>query len=182
MSIWPQRAAAVLANDNIIVDWSIRDEGLYNDIFSGKPVNSCNFCHFTSHVSNFCPLQLESNISCNQEPFRRPLKQADRQQPIDIHGRARLFHLGKEVCNNFNSEPGCSATSCIWAPCCASLVKVIIPSMFALWTRQEFITRRKEGHLSKLAGIHPHWHWLSRAQAVKKRELTPSNTLRSTTL
>jgi len=111
-----QRAAALLRFNNICIDWSVRDEILYNNIFSGRPVNACTHCGTTSHASAFCAYQSDM-------PRRDPAphrQAADRSRSNDLHGRPRLFHQQKEICNNFNSDSNCRVQTCTRAHVCTS--------------------------------------------------------------
>lgn len=115
------RAASLLRYSNICLDWSVRDEILYNNIFAGRPVNQCSNCLSSTHDSNFCladhpPARHETHRS-NRTP--RPAA-SDRTRTADIHGRPRVFHQNKEVCNNFNGDAGCKAQNCTRAHVCVS--------------------------------------------------------------
>ena len=127
-----QKAAAYLRHDNINVDWSIRDERLFNNIFAGRSVNSCNFCGSTSHGPGFCQAELENPRGFFRNQDRRALADRTNQDSrppassrsadstVDSHGRARTFHQQKEICNNFNGSFGCKAPKCPRAHICSS--------------------------------------------------------------
>lgn len=113
-----QKAAAYLRHENIAIDWSIRDEMLYNDIFSGRPIHTCDNCGSSAHASGFC---IFDNGSYGPgPPSRQPDRPQQRSKSVDVHGRPRTFHNNKEVCNNFNSNSGCRANSCPRAHVCSS--------------------------------------------------------------
>ena len=113
------RAASLLRFNNICIDWSVRDEILYNNIFSGRPVNSCTVCNSTSHESVFCPLDPNpSRSEFSSTRADRNHRPADRNRTTDLHGRPRIFHQGKEVCNNFNGDAGCRLNQCPRAHVC----------------------------------------------------------------
>jgi hypothetical protein len=124
-----QQAAGFLRYYNQCVDWSVRNEPLYNDIFAGRPVNACSVCNSTSHTTQFCTVEGEPSAP-RPKPFhtRReaaPAREApnrptatEAQRPNDVHGRPRVYHMGKEVCNNFNTDAGCRAPRCSRAHVC----------------------------------------------------------------
>lgn len=122
-----QKAAAYLRHSNIAIDWSIRDEVLHNNIFAGKPVYSCAHCNSSSHGTSFCLQELESPRPLLPHSDRRQLGNFDErpssnaaQSSVDAHGRQRIFHMHKEVCNNFNSTYGCRAPKCPRTHVCSS--------------------------------------------------------------
>ena len=126
-----QKAAAYLRHDNIIVDWSIRDEKLFNNIFAGRTVHSCSFCGSSSHGPGFCQAELENPRGLNRNYERRapsdrasqdsrPAASRNADNTVDSHGQARTFHQQKEICNNFNSAFGCKTPKCPRAHICSS--------------------------------------------------------------
>ena len=98
--LFSAKAAAHLRYQNIPVDWSIRNNTLFCDIFADQRPNSCSICQDVTHSSGFCPKLL------TQGSERRP------ERNSDVYGRPKVYHLGKEVCNNFNGEKGCSRPRC----------------------------------------------------------------------
>ena len=111
-----QKAAAFLRNENIAIDWSIRDEMLYNNVFTGRPVLSCTNCGSTSHAAGFCIFDARPEGQQKQQYDRPP----PRPKNVDVHGRPRTFHNNKEVCNNFNNAAGCRLPNCPRAHVCIS--------------------------------------------------------------
>ncbi|CAG2220729.1 unnamed protein product [Mytilus edulis] len=92
-------AAAHMRFNNIAVDWSIRNNTLFCNIFANTRPNSCNLCGSTFHTSGFCNQNSQNSRVRNDES-------------MDTYGRNRSFHLGREICNNFNGIKGCSAIRC----------------------------------------------------------------------
>ncbi|KAL3877964.1 hypothetical protein ACJMK2_035605 [Sinanodonta woodiana] len=84
-------AAAYLRCNNIGVDWSIRNNTLFCNIFANSKPNACSGCSSTFHDSEFC----------NQRSLN-----SYRKETIDAYGRERVLYLGKEICNNFNGTKG----------------------------------------------------------------------------
>ncbi|CAC5418314.1 unnamed protein product [Mytilus coruscus] len=89
-------AAAHLRHNNISVDWSIRNNTLFCNIFENIKPNTCNICSSSFHSTSFC------NQSNNNNRNTTGLYRSDQ----DIHDRERSYHSGKEICNNFNGKTG----------------------------------------------------------------------------
>ena len=107
------RAATLLTNSNIKLDWSQRDTKLFTTIFAGQKANSCASCGSLAHISEFCT-QATSNH--RQSKQNQKLSSGN----TDVRGRPRIKHMGKEICNNFNSESGCKrGGSCMNSHICA---------------------------------------------------------------
>ena len=96
------KAAAYLEQRGIKLDWSIRDNKLYNTLFSGMKAQSCHLCSSQIHVTTQCPLAANMTPA-NLRNSSRPQYGAS-NSGFDIHGRKRVVHQGKEVCNNYNKN------------------------------------------------------------------------------
>ena len=117
------RAAALLLNHNIKVDWSIRDNDMYCKLFAGRRANSCALCSSMAHSTDFCPLNIYSVKS------HSPASSNVQKRPQDGGGvtsvRPKKFKTettssGQEICNNFNTK-GCQRGSgCHYAHVCLS--------------------------------------------------------------
>ena len=96
-------AAAHLRYNNTKVDWSIRNNTLFCNIFANTRPNACNVCGSTFHVTGFCgqSVSAQTNIHVNQK-----------QTEPDTYGRERINYLGREICNNFNGARGCMSPKC----------------------------------------------------------------------
>ena len=115
------RAATLLRYNNICIDWSVRDEILYNNIFSGRPSTVCAVCNSSSHETSFCTSTAPTaRNEYNGRPERFQRSNSERTRTTDLHGRPRLYHQGKEVCNNFNADSGCRTQNCPRAHVCTS--------------------------------------------------------------
>ena len=105
------RAATLLLNYNIKLDWSKRDNHIFSTVFAGRRALSCTLCQSSSHVSDFCPIQ-----SFRQEnlpfPVNSPRNLPKKSSSVDAQGRQRITYYAQEVCKNFNSAPGCSRSTC----------------------------------------------------------------------
>ena len=100
------KAAANLRYNNIPVDWSVRDNTLFCNIFANlKPV-ACYNCASTSHTAAFCPQALDSQGDLSRTSRSYPSSKSD------SYGRQRVTYGGQEICNNFNGEKGCNRPRC----------------------------------------------------------------------
>ena len=92
-------AAAHLRYNNTAIDWSIRNNTLFCNIFANIRPNSCALCNSTFHATAFC--------NKNAQRLRN-----NRWDEIDTYGRERVNFQGREICNNFNGSKGCVAFRC----------------------------------------------------------------------
>ena len=97
-------AAAHLRYNNTKVDWSIRNNTLFCNIFSNTRPNACNVCGSTFHGTGFCG----QSVSAHTNKYYVNQRQSD----SDTHGRERINYLGREICNNFNGARGCMNPKC----------------------------------------------------------------------
>ena len=58
--IFSSQAAAYLRYHNIKVDWSVRNNRLFCNVFVNHKPNSCNLCQSTTHSAGFCPQLLQN--------------------------------------------------------------------------------------------------------------------------
>ena len=49
------RASALIQQQNVKVDWGLRDNGLFCSLFVGQRANVCSMCGSVAHLSGFCP-------------------------------------------------------------------------------------------------------------------------------
>ena len=140
------RSAVLIQQQNVKVDWGVRDNGLFCSLFVGQKANVCSLCGSGAHLSNFCPLLANQKLS-NQQ-FPRGIG-PDRQS--DIQGRPRVSIGHQEICNNFNSERGCSRPYCKFLHSClfckGSHARMACP------TKPEF--RNRSGQRAKTTNHYP---------------------------
>jgi hypothetical protein len=125
--------AAALIERNIVIDWSVVDTKLYNNIFGGRAARRCDCCGSTEHVTSFCDqtndkgskdfrfsreLPNISDASIHRDPSRsRPIV---RNLHSDGRGRPRVFTADQiEICNNWNLYT-CTSPVCRRAHVCLS--------------------------------------------------------------
>ena len=99
-------AAAHLRYNNKAVDWSIRNNTLFCNIFANVRPNACSICNSTFHSTGFCTQPNNQNFPVlkNNAGFK--------MSEQDTYGRERIFHRGREICNNFNGGKGCISHKC----------------------------------------------------------------------
>lgn len=90
-----------------MVDWSVRNNTLFCNIFANAKAQSCTHCHSTLHLTNFCAM------AATQKTEKLQL-----EREVDYYGKKQLYHAGKEICNNFNGTRGCQLSRCRNAHIC----------------------------------------------------------------
>jgi hypothetical protein len=96
--------ASQFLEQGVKVDWAIRDEYLFVTIFTGKRAQQCAVCGGGSHSSGFCPMHT-TELNARQKEMK-PTHGAD------IRGRRVLHMNGKQICNNYNGQRGCTSPLC----------------------------------------------------------------------
>ncbi|CAC5384919.1 unnamed protein product [Mytilus coruscus] len=107
-SIIEAKAAALLRERHVKVDWSLRDRDILSLITAGSSVNVCKICNLIDHATQYCPLQ--SSVQVENSSSRS--YSSSNLQSVDKQGRSRVFHEGREMCNNFNNPKGCYRKVC----------------------------------------------------------------------
>ena len=82
--IFSSQAAAYLRYHNIKVDWSVRNNRLFCNVFMNHKPNSCNLCQSTTHSAGFCPQLLQNRPN----DVYREAANIGFNKAVDIHGRA----------------------------------------------------------------------------------------------
>ena len=131
------QASSQLRYNNVPVDWSIRDNNLFCNIFANVLPNSCELCQSTLHSSGFCPSinqsagQSGSNLQNKGFSYGQRVNRSTQQPRLDNAGRPRRLHDGREVCNNYNSPRGCQFYNCnnlhVCSDCKAGHSRVVCP-------------------------------------------------------
>lgn len=110
------KAAALLHQRQIKVDWSIRDNGLFCTMFAGMKINVCGLCSSVNHASDFCPLLVNTNLKkSNQGNTGYNRYQAG----ANGNGNTRRIpsFQGVQLCMNFN-ERSCTRQVCKFLHLC----------------------------------------------------------------
>ena len=122
-------AAAYIRNKNDPLDWSLRDNTLFCNIFANTQPNECSRCGTTLHTTRNCSEILTDTLhapSTNVRPTygcaenrnhndNRNYKENQNYKTDnkDRYERPIQYHLGRPICNNFNTERGCSSMRCV---------------------------------------------------------------------
>ena len=96
------RAAVLIKQQNVKVDWGVRDNGMFCSLFVRQKANVGSLCGNVAHLISFCPLLANPKTHNHQFPRGNV---TGRQ--TDFQGRSRVSVGQREVCNNYNSERGC---------------------------------------------------------------------------
>ena len=106
------KAATLLREQQVKVDWAKRDRDLFTLVAAGVQINVCKLCNMCDHTTEFCPLQLRNQNSLQPDNKNRNEERSDR------YGRQKIYQDGKEICNNFNDRRGCTKRSCSFLHIC----------------------------------------------------------------
>ena len=122
------KAAALLHQHHLKVDWSHQDHNLFNEIFVGHKTNACQIWDSSAHTANFC-LQAKFpnpstilNPAIDHSPNRRcmavkqPFPRGPPPQDTNFQGRPRCRL--QEFCNNLN-DSSCNRSPCPFLHYCA---------------------------------------------------------------
>ena len=96
------KAAALLREKHLKVDWGQRDRDLLALVSAGVEVRACQLCSMIDHQTQFCPQYKGDKVQNEHWPMEK----------VDKQGRSRHFYEGKEICNNFNGLQGCFRNQC----------------------------------------------------------------------
>ena len=98
------RAAAYLKYKNLKVDWSVRDNKLFCNIFANNKPVSCGICFSVTHHSGFCPRLVDGSKYFNM---------------VNHEAKSSTSSIkGKEICIHFNGDKGCFRKNCRYLHCC----------------------------------------------------------------
>lgn len=94
-----KKAAMYYTHNQTIISWAHKDTDLYLRIFAGEKSRACESCKSMLHSTRFCPETLSSPSM--------PRVNSGGTTRLDRRGRQRVYHQGKEICNNYNTS-GCN--------------------------------------------------------------------------
>ena len=128
------KAASLLLNENIKLDWSKRDFQLFICTFAGSKAAACDLCLSPEHTAEFCPLALNVGYkptslqlqgqSAASSSSRAPVSDsAGNRDTNDVKGRPRVTVQGSEICNDFNDRRGCRRDQCRFKHVCLDCKK-----------------------------------------------------------
>jgi hypothetical protein len=109
------RASLVLAQRNVLIDWSIRDYILFGNVFNGLKSSLCGLCGSIGHTTAMCtpqanaatakPVTTLSSPPWNNHPYTRPNGYQERNQEKS------------PTCRDYNNTT-CSRLQCRFAHSC----------------------------------------------------------------
>ena len=117
------KAATLLREKFVKIDWSKRDRDILNLVTAGASINICNICNMADHTTAFCSLQTsgnyQSHFNKNSRQFEASIDSGPSSDKLDKNGRTRVYFKGEEVCNNFNTARGCTRINCSYRHVCS---------------------------------------------------------------
>ena len=112
------KAAALLHQQHIKVDWSIRDNNLFCTIFAGMKANICGLCSSVNHSSEFCPLLVNPNLKKGHDTGNnRNNSPSNPQNPRKTDKNIVTFQ-GIPLCYNYNDRV-CTRQKCKFLHLCS---------------------------------------------------------------
>ena len=115
------KAAALLHQRGIKVDWSKRDYGLFCTLFAGVKTNTCSLCGSVSHTSEFCALLVNPNLEKTNNSgsnTRNFGNTGSNDSALKRGTRNQVLFQGIPLnCNNYNYR-SCSRVSCKFLHLC----------------------------------------------------------------
>ena len=117
------KAAALLLNQNIKLDWSLKDNGLFSYIFAGQRVTTCSSCSSLDHSTESCSqtqnqIKPRNSYKGQSNNYHSSSSKNSTSTNLDRRGRRRIMHGGQEICNNFNSPNSCTRDNCQFLHIC----------------------------------------------------------------
>lgn len=168
--LFSARAAAMLEQRNIKLDWSIRDDKLFCGLFAGSKIIACEICSSVTHNTALCP-QVVYPVNGNNNMRNAWYTGQNNVANQDRQGRPKIKLFGREICNNFNGQMGCFRPNCQFLHACllckqhnhgqftcsmnakSSVAPVAVGAQPQKISDQSAITRRV--HSAKQAGTRP---------------------------
>lgn len=113
-----RKAASVLFAQNRRINWSVRDDELYFNIFAGRRSRTCEKCSAVDHSTDFCPSVFPADLKTNV--FTASSHDLRSSIPFGCRvKRTPVFTADqREICFNFNGFCGCFNNSCSRAHVC----------------------------------------------------------------
>ena len=103
------RAATLLLNHNVKLDWSVRDNDMYCKLFAGRRAIACGICSSMAHSTDFCPLSTG---------FRNNRRLGGTGHFNKSENGVAQRGKGDGICHAFNSTKGCVRLVCRFAHAC----------------------------------------------------------------
>ena len=99
------KAATLLHQHHVKVDWAIRDNNLFCTIFAGMKANICGLCSSITHSTEFCPMLVNPNLKKGQGQYNTGYNQNNLQNNgNEKPGRNNATFQGIQLCYNYNER------------------------------------------------------------------------------
>ena len=99
------KAAALLQQHHVKVDWSIRDNNLYCTIFAGMKANNCGLCSSITHSTEFCPMLVNPNFKKGQNQYNTGININNSSvSTIKKADRPNASFQGIQLCHSYNER------------------------------------------------------------------------------
>ncbi|CAF1590223.1 unnamed protein product [Rotaria magnacalcarata] len=113
-----RKAAAIILTQGRKINWSIRDDDFYFQVFAGRRVRTCDKCSAVDHSTDFGPSIVHGDIkndvtamSMNDSRSRTMLWQRFKRTSIFTANQ-------RKICFNYNGNRGCTNHVCQRAHVC----------------------------------------------------------------
>jgi len=113
-----RKAASILFSQGRRINWSLRDDELYFNIFAGRRARTCEKCSSVDHSTEFCPAIFHADLKTD---FFNSILMDNRNRSYmgNRPKRTPVFTADqREICFNFNGQRGCSNSPCQRAHVC----------------------------------------------------------------
>ena len=113
-----RKAASILTAQGRKIDWSVRDDEIYFQLFAGCRARTCTRCSSVDHSSDFCPSIIHGDLKSDIFNVATTVSRSPTQGAAKPKRTPVLTADHREVCFNFNGPRGCSNPSCARAHVC----------------------------------------------------------------
>jgi hypothetical protein len=107
--------AATNLQAGLKVDWSEKWTAIYSKTTSGRRVQTCDLCGSMRHFTDYC----QGNADKPGKMAASRSYSGVASPYSDGHGRPRVYHNSREICNNFN-ETSCFRPNCKYEHVCST--------------------------------------------------------------
>lgn len=112
-----RKAAAILFAKGRRINWAVRDDDLYFQIFAGRRSRTCERCSSVDHATEFCLTIIHTDLKTNL--FHSTTDARNRSFPDSRPKRTPIFTADqREICFNYNGFRGCTTSTCSLAHVC----------------------------------------------------------------
>ncbi|XP_033761968.1 uncharacterized protein LOC117343634 [Pecten maximus] len=109
--LFSAKAAEALRVNNTKLNWGLTDSAIYAMVTAGCKPKSCELCNSITHATQQCDKVNGSTHTATS--INKGSKNKNNKQE-------RFYHEGVEICRHFQTEKGCSWTSCRYKHVCVT--------------------------------------------------------------